>query len=67
MDLNKISDYLYLIQPEKFVYQEYTQYLNNLSQESLSYNGKFKLDDQMFEIVNVDNVSTSSFKRKFKR
>lgn len=58
MDLNKISDYLYLIQPEKFVYQEYTQYLNNLSQESLSYNGKFKLDDQMFEIVNVDNVST---------
>lgn len=58
MDLKKISNYLYMIQPEKFIYQEYVDYLNKLSSEALSYQGKFKLDDTVYEAINVDNVTS---------
>lgn len=55
MNLIRLSDYLYEVQPEKFTYQEYIDYLNKHNTISLNYGDKVKSGNLIYQLVNVDN------------
>lgn len=55
MNLKKLGEYLYNIQPEKFIYQDYIEWITKYNEDGLSYSDKFKDFSSYYEIMNVNN------------
>lgn len=53
MNLKKLSDFIYEVQPEKFLYQEYTEWLYQRNIESLSYKDNENKKTKNYRIFNA--------------
>lgn len=58
MNLKKLSDYLYNIQPEKYSYKDYIEWLKNNHEESLSFIDKYNDNTFKYEIINSSDQET---------